>query len=46
MVSELKNIPTYEEFMNESLVFLTLKKTMKNEFMNDMVLKNDYENGI
>ena len=44
MANELKNIPTFEQFVNESLVFLTLKKTMKNEFMNDMVLKNDYEN--
>lgn len=34
----------YEEYVNESLVFLTLKKTMKNEFMNNMTLKNDFEN--
>ncbi len=34
----------YEEFTNESLAFLTLNKTMKNEFMNNMTLKNDFEN--
>jgi hypothetical protein len=40
----MRNLKSYESFVNESLVILTLKKTMKNEFMNDMVLKNDFEN--
>jgi hypothetical protein len=44
MANELKSFKTYEQFINESLVFLTLKNTMKNEFMNDIVLKADYEN--
>jgi hypothetical protein len=34
----------FNEYINESLAFLTLKKTMKNEFMNNMELKNDFEN--
>jgi hypothetical protein len=34
----------FGEYVNESLAFLTLKKTMKNEFMNNMTLKNDFEN--
>lgn len=33
----------YNEFINEALVFLTLKGTMKNEFMNDIELKADFE---
>lgn len=33
----------YKEFLNEALVFLDLKKTMKNEFMNDYTLKQDFE---
>ena len=33
----------YDEFINESLVVLTLNKTMKNEFMNDFILKQDFE---
>jgi len=38
-----KTFKKYNEFINESLVFLTLKGTMKNEFMNDIELKADYE---
>jgi hypothetical protein len=34
----------YKQFINESLAFLTLNKTMKNEFMNRTELKNDFEN--
>ena len=33
----------YNEFLNEGLVFLTLKGTMKNEFMNNIELKQDFE---
>jgi translation elongation factor EF-Ts len=33
----------FNDFVNESLAFLTLKKTMKNEFMNNMELKADFE---
>lgn len=33
----------YNEFINEALVFITLKGTMKNEFMNDIELKADFE---
>jgi hypothetical protein len=44
MANELKNFKSYEQFVNESLVFLTLKNTMKNEFMNNIVLKADFEN--
>lgn len=33
----------YNEFLNESLVFLTMKNTMKNEFMNNIELKQDFE---
>lgn len=33
----------YEEFLNEALVFLDLKGTMKNEFMNSIELKADFE---
>lgn len=39
----MRNIKSYDDFINESLVFLTLKNTMKNEFMNNIVLKQDYE---
>lgn len=39
----MRNIPSYDEFVNESLVFLTLEKTMKNEFMNQIQLKRDFE---
>lgn len=39
----MKNLPSYDEFINESLVVLTLNKTMKNEFMNDFILKQDFE---
>ena len=34
----------FQEFLSESLAFLSLDKTMKNEFMNNMELKNDFEN--
>tara|TARA_B110000503_G_C7151447_1_gene415376 strand:+ start:1645 stop:2046 length:402 start_codon:yes stop_codon:yes gene_type:complete len=40
-ISKLKD---YKEFINESMVFLTLKKTMTNEFMNNIELKQDFEN--
>lgn len=40
----MKYIQSFNEFINESLVFLTLKDTMKNEFMNDIILKQDFEN--
>ena len=33
----------YNEFINEALVFIDLKGTMKNEFMNDIELKQDFE---
>jgi hypothetical protein len=33
----------YNEFLNEALVFLDLKGTMKNEFMNSIELKLDFE---
>jgi hypothetical protein len=33
----------YNEFLNESVVFLDFKKTMKNEFMNHIHLKQDFE---
>jgi len=33
----------YNEFLNEGLVFFTLKGTMKNEFMNNIELKQDFE---
>lgn len=39
----MKNLPTYESFINESLSFLSMKKTMKNEFMNRIELKADFE---
>jgi hypothetical protein len=34
----------FSEILNESLAFLSLKGTMKNEFMKNMTLKNDFEN--
>jgi hypothetical protein len=40
----MKNLQTYEEFLNESLVILDLKGTMTNEFMNNIELKRDFEN--
>ena len=33
----------YNEFLNEALVILDLKGTMKNEFMNSIELKLDFE---
>jgi hypothetical protein len=33
----------YNEFLNEALVILDLKGTMKNEFMNSIELKQDFE---
>lgn len=33
----------YNEFLNEALVFISLKGTMKNEFMNSIELKADFE---
>jgi len=40
----MKNLQTFEEFLNESLVILDLKGLMTNEFMNNIELKNDFEN--
>lgn len=37
------NFKKYNEFINESLVFLAMKNTMKNEFMNNLELKQDFE---
>ena len=41
----MDKIPTYREFLNlnESFVFLSLKGTMKNEFMNNIELKAEFE---
>lgn len=41
----MDKIPTYREFLNlnESFVFLSLKGTMKNEFMNNIELKTEFE---
>lgn len=39
----MKIFKKYNEFINEALVFLDLKGTMKNEFMNDIELKQDFE---
>jgi hypothetical protein len=33
----------FSEFLSESLAFLSFKKTMKNEFMNRIDLKQDFE---
>jgi hypothetical protein len=33
----------YEEFINESLVILSMKGLMKNEFMNNNILRQDFE---
>jgi hypothetical protein len=38
-----KKFKKYLEFINESLVFISMKGTMKNEFMNNMDLKQDFE---
>ena len=40
----MKNILTFDEFINESLVILDLKGLMTNEFMNNIDLKSDFEN--
>jgi hypothetical protein len=39
-----KTFKKYTEFLNEALVILDLKGTMKNEFMNSIELKLDFEN--
>jgi hypothetical protein len=39
----MRNLPTYENFVNESLVILSMKGLMKNEFMNNIELKADFE---
>jgi hypothetical protein len=41
----MERIPTFDEFkkLNESLVILDLKGMMKNEFMNNIELKQDFE---
>jgi hypothetical protein len=41
----MDKIPSYKEFLelNESLVILSLDKMMKNEFMNNLELKQEYE---
>jgi hypothetical protein len=38
-----KTFKKFIEFVNESLVILTLKGLMKNEFMNNNQLRQDYE---
>jgi len=40
----MKTFKKYDEFLNESLVILDLKGSMTNEFMNNIELKNDFEN--
>jgi hypothetical protein len=40
----MKTFKKYDEFLNESLVILDLKGIMTNEFMNNIELKNDFEN--
>lgn len=39
----MKIFKKYEEFLNESLVILSMKGLMKNEFMNNIELKADFE---
>ena len=39
----MKSFKRFKEYVNESLSFLTLNKTMKNEFMNRIELKQDFE---
>lgn len=39
----MKIFKKYEEFLNESLVILSMKGLMKNEFMNNIQLKADFE---
>ena len=39
----MRNLPSYENFLNESLVILSMKGLMKNEFMNNIELKADFE---
>jgi hypothetical protein len=39
----MRNLPSYEKFINESLVILSMKDLMKNEFMNNIELKADFE---
>lgn len=41
----MERIPSFNEFkkLNESLVILDLKGMMKNEFMNNIELKQDFE---
>lgn len=39
----MRNLPTYDSFLNESLVILSMKGLMKNEFMNNIELKADFE---
>jgi hypothetical protein len=38
-----KKFKKYLEFINESLAFISMKGTMKNEFMNNIQLKSDFE---
>jgi len=41
----MNKLPTYQEFLNlnESLVIISLKGIMKNEFMNNIELKQEFE---
>jgi hypothetical protein len=39
----MKSFKQFIEYISESLTFLTLDKTMKNEFMNRIELKQDFE---
>jgi len=39
----MKSFKKYNEFVNESIVILSMKGLMKNEFMNQIDLKTDYE---
>lgn len=41
----MNKLPTFQEFirLDESFVFLSLKGTMKNEFMNNIELKAEFE---
>lgn len=39
----MRNLISYDNFINESLVILSMKGLMKNEFMNNIELKSDFE---
>ena len=40
----MRNLSTYEKYINESLVILSMDKLMKDEFINNIILKRDFEN--